>query len=416
MNDDMRFRAASPPFGDPQSPAPYDLEGVEFRVFPVEAEVQAVQTLLDDYLNSVAEAAQVDLRWRPVVGLNGSTFVYVTVVTYRRTLSSVGVYRLLGFARQNELLLTLPVLRESVAGVPLAVETFAPIIAVDNDWSMIAGREVVGYPKVMGWFEEMPPELEDPAPIRVEMSAIHAYGPDSEQRRELFLEIAEPETPTVAPPPLRTGDAAALWPFGNVEALYGRQEAFSLNPILDKLRSRVGTAQPAVALKQFRETRDLESACYQAIVGFETRLKRVKQAGLLPVVPLRLIEHDSLPLSRLGIDASQPLTPLFPFFYAADFSLENAVNLVTRTNLGPVVGGPRVGQPPTPEGGLLERLSELTASASREQLEQWRSIAERLADGSYGTEEALTDSGEAVRRALRFYTQAAEALLGGSGR
>ena len=51
----------------------------------------------------------------------------------------------LGYSSQHELMFSIPVVFTNLFGIPLAVGMFVPHICVDEAFSMITGREVVGF-------------------------------------------------------------------------------------------------------------------------------------------------------------------------------------------------------------------------------------------------------------------------------
>ena len=144
-----------PPFieqdGDPQVPPPYKFPGVSIRSFRLEADLDALTTLCDKLLNGVGTLAQRGFEYRPIL-----PFVDLEVLTYPRMESEVPKHRDKGFTSQHELYFRLLVAKiEQIIGIPVPTEiaVFIPYIFVDNNWSVVAGREVIGYPKVRASFE-----------------------------------------------------------------------------------------------------------------------------------------------------------------------------------------------------------------------------------------------------------------------
>src|SRR6202012_2603928 len=90
-------------------------------------------------------------------------------------------------------------------------ELFFPFIYVDNSWSMISGRNVIGFPKVMARFHPTPVLGANPFNITVSALALDTYAPTTELKWHPIVEINA--TSSVAPQPVD-----GLWPWVGLAA------------------------------------------------------------------------------------------------------------------------------------------------------------------------------------------------------
>ena len=103
-----------------------------------------------------------------------SEFVDMEIVTYPKMLFDQAPFSQWGFASQQELYFRFYAWKlNSIGGLlipdPLP-ELFFPFIYVDNSWSMISGRNVIGFPKVMAQFSPTP--VLNANPFQISVSAL----------------------------------------------------------------------------------------------------------------------------------------------------------------------------------------------------------------------------------------------------
>ena len=196
--------------------------------------------------------------------------------------------------------------------VALAVECF-----VDDDWSMVSGREVLGYPKTEGWFDI--PDDPRATGIKVEAEVMPTLGKRSKMERWPVVEIDSAQEQVVAQAATASGQKGS-WPFGPINDLYrwgSYKVASHILPLLDR---HAGKSQPTVTLKQFRDPTEVESACYQAINHFTINLTKFQDGGALPKAQVHLPEYASLKIAQsLGLETT--VTPIWAHWYKADFNL-----------------------------------------------------------------------------------------------
>src|SRR5262245_41619871 len=130
--------------GQQQTP-PFSFSGVTARVFPLKVDMPALTRFIDQYLNF---APKTIADFRPVL-----PYVYLAVLHYGQMAPEKPG---LGWVAQNEVTLSIPLAhyrREEVNGRPHRAVFdgwvwVSPYIFVDDDFSLIGGREFYGWPKI----------------------------------------------------------------------------------------------------------------------------------------------------------------------------------------------------------------------------------------------------------------------------
>ncbi len=326
-----RFRTKNQDYQS--QPPPYLFKGVVLRTFILKAQYDALAEVCAEFLNSVAIQHDKEFRWTPLMSTDGSGLVMLQIVTYEH-MSSLHDPDL-GYTTQKECIFSIPIVQENPAGVPVDMAMYAPYCFVDNDWSVIGGREVLGYPKLDGWFDIS--EDPDDYGIQVEANVMAQLTKNCRLEKQPVV-VIERDNSLVAP--AFSGQLQGLWPFGPVDELYksGICEVED-DRILDSLSRHAGISQPAVALKQFRDPVIAEVACYQALMGFMFNIKKFHGSNTLPLAPISLPEYDSLRIARnLGLGHSP--TPVWAHWYKADFTLTDAEALSATPTLGAAYENP----------------------------------------------------------------------------
>lgn len=344
------FIPQTPPLGDPQSPPPYLFDGVEVQSYSVLAEASKLTALCDRFLNKVAADNGANFRILPITGF-GKGLVNVQLLHYPKMYSATPGFENLGFTFQNELLVSIPVVRTTSLGLPVAVGIFVPYLWVDNAWSLITGRDVVGFPKSDGQFT-MPQNIWDTDGCEVAALASDTTTGGAIGQQIIFKTRKTAATPFVRaqqanmaarhvpgkPFGLLAPDMARpLWPFGPVDLLFNSGELVAAESgIRDMLHASAGLGARCYALKQLRDPEDPYKACYQAIVEGHTAIRRFHQGGLLPETELEIpgfLTPDII--AQLGIVANgDKVSPVFGFWSNSDLALRDLKNLVERCGTG----------------------------------------------------------------------------------
>lgn len=373
------FIVQNPPLGDPQAPPPFRFEDVDIQMFQVAADGVKLEAICDYFINDFAAQNNYPFRIHPLLG-SAPGIVHIELLRYGRMYSTAPGHEQLGYSSQHELMFSIPVVFTNLIGIPLAVGMFVPHICVDEAFSMITGREVVGFPKVDAEFE-MPAEVWDVDGCVVSALAAQPYSPSSPIE---FKPLLETKT-TVAPLMPFSSDlldsrvnlndygqlpgqvARPLWPYGPIDELYGRDSQFAVDPrVRHLLEQSAGIGLTSYSLKQFRDAEVPDKACYQALVEASTSIHQFGSGGLLPPTEITIHEYASIEIiQQLGLDTQgSTINPLFGIWYKADFTMTGLKNLATRC-------GGQVGQPYPPHNCV-----QIWATSARSVLGLYKSMAE----------------------------------------
>jgi len=123
---------------------PFDFQGVTTRIFPVKANISRLTLFCDNYLNM--DIPRDIIHFRPAF-----PYVLVMIINYGRMSMAA---RNLGWVSQNEVVFNIPLEVYRKVDGRLVFQDWAsvsPYIYVDDDMSILTGRDVYGWPKVKGW-------------------------------------------------------------------------------------------------------------------------------------------------------------------------------------------------------------------------------------------------------------------------
>jgi hypothetical protein len=230
---------------------------------------------------------------------------------------------------------------------------YLPYIFTDSEQTVATGREIFGYPKQLGYFDDDYPQRLGPdgGTTTVRTLAIDPFGPDEPAIKRDMLSITRARGGTPEPPPAGASvvDELALFfpdglavgagvPRGPAARPTGRITPPGAQPpprkpapapwiqgMLDAVEGRTLTGDPSdlitdlvtdttlVFLKQFRDVSCATKACYQAVI--EAPLAVVPLGASYERLDRGLFELTvqswaSDPMAEeLGIAAGQPIVP-----------------------------------------------------------------------------------------------------------
>lgn len=240
---------------------------------------------------------------------------------------------------------------------------YLPYVFVDSGQAVASGREVYGYPKQIGLFEDdYPDRLENGGTTTVYAPAIDPYGTGQQaipramlsadhhpaggpppaagfpDLVELFasglgirgdLPFGPPPrpsgaiTPVGAPPPRRATPSVPAWAGRRVlDTLLGRGGIESADDVIAEMVE----SPTLVFLKQFRDASCPTKACYQAIVEAPLAI-HVSTASYKPLdrqaFTITVQDWASHPIaSELGLLPRSPLVPELAFSAGFDFDIQ----------------------------------------------------------------------------------------------
>jgi hypothetical protein len=299
--------------GEVQSPPPYLFPDVSINSFRLAADYDQLKRLCDDILN-VGELEDRGFEFRPIF-----PFVDLEIIHYPRM--EYAFFPPAGYITQNECCIRLFVAKFiSVGGwfVPDGeVSFFCPFLVVDNSWSAFAGRDVLGFPKLLGSFNPSP-TASPFTTVSTEVFTSLTGGVRAAPHPVVRIESAGRGNKAI-------GANARNWPYGEIDA-----DLLSLaHPALRGSLIFDPVVFGCVQMKQFRDpTISTLSACYQAILQSYTFIESTRDLKPLPEARITINDYPSLQLaSRLGIPAGRPLTPISQYYMECSFAFGEVVTL-----------------------------------------------------------------------------------------
>jgi hypothetical protein len=297
--------------GDPQLPPPYRFPGITITSFRLAADFDSLQQLCDRRLN-IGTLSQRGFEFRPLI-----PYVDLEILSYPRMENSAPPYANHGFMTQNEIYFRFFVIKYiSVAGMlfPLPeIACFFPFIFVDNPWSAIAGREVLGFPKGVARFD-LPNA--NPYPIKVSTQVLTQYQPNTQLDWKQFVEIRSSTASSSSTLP------SGVWPWGDILGLHPL-----LQEILDIAEVLTESLFSVVLLKQFGDPESPPNACYQAITQSKFTATEIRDARPLPPATITINPAASLPIASSFGFAGTTLHPIWQYRLECDMTYGHVRNI-----------------------------------------------------------------------------------------
>src|SRR5271166_117908 len=319
---------------DPEIPPPYTFPGVTINSFELEADIEALQDLCDKFLN-IGDIHQRGFEYRPLL-----PYVALEVLYYPKLISLQPPYSYWGYISQNEAYIRFPVVKYDLLFglfmVPVEVSNFFPFLFVDSSWSAFSGREVIGFPKVIGDI------VQATSPDRSYSASVQApvfptYSPSTIQALRQVVRVNT--GPPLEAPREASSAPPTMWPWAitSLEGVAGAVESaiIEVAELID--RDLLSTVQ----LKQIRDAQDPTMACFQGLVHSDFQVHNVSLPELFSDPEIVLTRSASLDLARsCGLPAS-PIPAVLAYRTTCDMTFGNTTNLFITSGLGrsPVEGG-----------------------------------------------------------------------------
>jgi Acetoacetate decarboxylase (ADC) len=284
---------------DPEIPPPYTFPGVTIHSFELEADIECLKELCDTLLN-IGSPAQRGFEYRPLL-----PYVALEVLIYPKMTSDTGRFANLGYVSQYEAYFRFPVVKFEAIGllrVPTEVSNFFPYLFVDSSWSAFSGRNVIGFPKVIGTItQETDPNKPYSASVKVPVFP----KPQTKQSVEEVISI---QTGTVG----SAGASAKKWPWAitSMKDLVGDAESLlvELEEMFDP------DFFSTIQLKQIRDAEDPNTACFQGLIHSRFKVDHVSPPQLYDSASIDLHSFESLKMvSELGLSPSNPIKPVLAY-------------------------------------------------------------------------------------------------------
>ena len=382
------FTECLPPFAnDPvRSKPPFAFKNLSLRVFPLRANLDALQQLCNGYLHIVPPEVG---RFRAVI-----PYAYLSLLDYGE-ISEMAKETSIGWFAQTEVYFGVNVEWYQLVNGRWVFRDWAvitPFIFVDDDFSVPLGRMVFGFPKTLAqvkkarsdWLRdsfapvtlariEMPvfPELYKGKPLKSRVFlTVERDAPMSNFR--IPVDAMSPMAPWVIAAKLAQGMAG----FGrDAMRMAQSMRIFEPNPgsnpafgaaMLNRLAPALapggsGFTLNSLNLKQFRSSSNPERISYQALTNGPMQVTAFNGAGplgeermalgdLTGGYTVKLYDYASLPIARmLGLDVDcqwrgegvdvLTLKPVMPFWANLDVTYLKGTNLAWRTDDGVWYGG-----------------------------------------------------------------------------
>ncbi len=300
---------------------PFSFRDVTARVFPLKADIARLTEYCDSYLNFVPREVA---RFRPAV-----PYVYMVAVRYGQMRSK----NRSGWIAQDEIAFLLPLKWYRVEGGRMEFVDWAwvcPYIFVDDDISLMTGREVYGWSKLPAKIELSGPAAHpafesglwgprhsrDSRLLTLRIAGLPLGVRDKGTDHKLLLTIEHESGPpfSLFPPDLQNPIDLLSGVLQTTRGVVSEaRDWLDMLPGLAILGYRSMPDLQAInliTLKEFRDTTDPEAVCYQALVNSQLGISRFIRGGILGDVNLLrgdLTSGFRLNIHRPPLDALDPI-------------------------------------------------------------------------------------------------------------
>ncbi len=283
---------------------PYVMKNVRFYGFLIPCQKSAVQTLLDERLNTPC----------------GNKYGYGAPVSHILCAFTVTEMATpqgdIGYIEETDVAFWYL----SYAWNPLRLRWFLPYVFVDSSYAVTSGREVYGFPKADGIYN-IPTLKQKPDNFWMETPVFMGSGKGAQNQRLFEVNKVDSAKQSGHRSFKHEGD---LWE-DMVQKLFGSKGKIRLplGPVVSAAEHIFSNRIPFVFLKQFRDVQEPTKACYQSIVEADATLDQFHSGGWLPgQYELNLQSPGNYPLSKdLGIPNGK--TPVdFAFWTNFNFTMQ----------------------------------------------------------------------------------------------
>jgi len=283
---------------------PFLCQGVMFYAFALEVSREAVQTMLDKYLNFPPEFKG---RFQPA-----TDFALLAFTDLKHVSPTDAPYASRGWFPEQECAVWI-LIKDTVTRKMMF---FHPYMVVDNVFAMAIGREVYGFPKTIGTFV-LPSGPNHVDFCQMSTFGLRHYDPSTEGGLLKMVEVRRTSP----------GGTATEWS----GLAHGAEEVFATlhlhgsiweDLIIDwnTLEAFLHHDCSMVFLKQFRDVQQLDGACVQEVNEVTAKVTSFNGGGLLSGdYEVEFFDADSFPIrSDLGI-TDNVVKPVLSFWVNFDF-------------------------------------------------------------------------------------------------
>ncbi|MEG3850005.1 acetoacetate decarboxylase family protein [Microcoleus sp. herbarium19] len=299
--------------GDTAFEPPYSLKETKLYGFVLEGTWENLQNLCDKYLNI---PGQDQFKYRPAA--SRLLMVFDTIANISSTeppASNKGF-----FSETGEVMFWVLTEAGKQEGAKFVVDHhawFIPYIFVDSTPAMVLGREAYGFPKELGKFQ-IPEDPRTPQQLTLETLVLQPFNPQSETTWRQIINVQNER--------VEKGEFT-LKHWADFKQVFEEISSLFVDiKIDDKCPTHLEV--PMVFLKQFRDVRDGDKACYQAIVEATATLEKFHEGFpyLRQKFQVSIENFDSHPIvTELGLKLTQ--TAQLAFWLHFDFSFANGTEI-----------------------------------------------------------------------------------------
>jgi hypothetical protein len=392
---------------DPQLPPPYSFKDVSARILFLKADTGKLEALCDARLNAVIAASNQKYVIKPITSV-----VMMEVLHYGRMSSTTLETANAGYSSQNELFFAIPVAVYADAsaeanGIVQSVGIFVPFVFVDNDWSIISGRELFGFPKLGGDFT-LPADPTQMFPMGVKARVLDPYKLSTQSGFKTIVATGQSGDDTQP----REGGRKD-WPFGAIDELYDRSNRAAPFPVADPIKAQLeaaaGVAVRSFSLRQFRDAGSPTKASYRNVLCSDMSLTAFKRAAIVgnPLIRFPGTPNSSYKgftslslVEQLGLELASPngdVIPKFSLLYEADFEFGLEDTLVTQCGENVWSKAPGLSCIDIVGAGFKE-----TGGLVKNQARVAKRLLERMVKADMDPESYAEDLGQGCRNAARY--------------
>jgi hypothetical protein len=271
--------------GETVPPPPYLHTGATMHALLFNADRAVLQALVNTTLNRVP-----DMQFDVVSG----TFLFISLYVDKATSTAPG-YENRGTASETDVGFWI-LLRGGRKGQPRRLRWFPLYLFVDSGGAMAIGREVFGYPKLIGVAERKAPSDPDEVGMSLTTDYFTHFAPDARPIRAKLFEIVQAR------------DASR--PFAEAIVADQMAKALVLHGLIEQFEGDLDLpylSMPMIFLKQFRAIEDQRKACFLGVSAVSvqtTKLHAMKR--ITDPITLNFEYAANIPIgSDLGISSGQ---------------------------------------------------------------------------------------------------------------
>ena len=243
------------------SPQPFVADDVRMYGFAFSADADKLQRLCDRYLNDPFDGS---VTFRAFGRCVMMTFTHIA-----RMASQQPPYATCGTVSETEVAIWIPVRPEGSAGLPLLV-WWAPYMLVDNPLAVTQGRELYGFPKEQGRFNQFRNVGDHPAELSVRAQAVERFSLTPQPHAAWRELLSVTGTPQAAEQGGWTNHSDAVHHLNRSLARHQLLTPGDLGAVAGRAATLWPPHGTQLFLKQFPDVTDGSRACYQAVVRAES--------------------------------------------------------------------------------------------------------------------------------------------------